>query len=73
MSNPFVDECYEVARKNGAAGGKLIGAGGGGFLMFYCNNNNSDKPRLMEAMQRMGLRWERFHFDFDGAKILVNT
>lgn len=73
MSDSFVDECYEVARKNGAAGGKLIGAGGGGFFMFYCNNNNSDKPRLMEAMQKMGLRWERFHFDFDGAKILVNT
>ena len=35
MSDPFIDECYEVARKNGAAGGKLIGAGGGGFLMFY--------------------------------------
>ncbi len=73
MSDSFIDECYEVARKNGAAGGKLIGAGGGGFFMFYCNNNNSDKSRLMEAMQRMGLRWERFHFDFDGAKILVNT
>ena len=73
MSDPFVDECYEVARKNGAAGGKLIGAGGGGFFMFYCNNNNNDKPRLAEAMQKMGLKWERFRFDFDGAKILVNT
>ena len=73
MSDPFVDECYEVARKNGAAGGKLIGAGGGGFFMFYCNNNNNDKTKLGEAMQKMGLRWERFHFDFDGAKILINT
>ncbi len=44
MSDPFIDECYEVARKNGAAGGKLIGAGGGGFLMFYCENNH--KPQL---------------------------
>ena len=71
MSDPFIDECYEVARKNGAAGGKLIGAGGGGFLMFYCNNNN--KPKLVGAMQKTGLRWEQFHFDFEGAKILVNT
>jgi len=71
MSDPFIDECYEVARKNGAAGGKLIGAGGGGFLMFYCEN--SHKPQLIENMQKMGLRWERFHFDFDGAKILINT
>jgi D-glycero-alpha-D-manno-heptose-7-phosphate kinase len=71
ISDPFIDECYEVARKNGAAGGKLIGAGGGGFLMFYCQNNH--KPKLIEAMQKMHLRWERFRFDFDGAKILVNT
>ena len=35
MSDPFLDECYELACKNGASGGKLIGAGGGGFFMFY--------------------------------------
>ena len=71
MTEPFIDECYEVARKNGAAGGKLVGAGGGGFFMFYCNG--SDKPKLVEAMQKMDLKWERFGFDFDGAKILANT
>ncbi len=71
ISDPFVDECYEAARKNGAAGGKLIGAGGGGFLMFYCENNH--KPQLIECMQALGLKWERFHFDFDGSKIMVNT
>ena len=71
ISNPFLDECYEVARKNGATGGKLIGAGGGGFFMFYCENNH--KAELIYAMQKYGLRWERFRFDFDGAKILVNT
>ncbi len=71
MSDTRIDECYEVARGNGAGGGKLVGAGGGGFLMLY--SANGDKPRLVAAMQKMGLRWERFHFDFDGAKILVNT
>ena len=70
MSTPLIDECYEVGRKNGALGGKLIGAGGGGFLMFYCRN--SDKPRLYQAMKRTGLRPVRFHFEFEGAKILVN-
>ena len=34
MSDPFIDECYDMARKKGALGGKLMGAGGGGFLMF---------------------------------------
>ena len=70
MSDPFLDECYELACKNGASGGKLIGAGGVGFFMFYCENNH--KPRVIEAMKKRGLRWERFRFDFDGAKILVN-
>lgn len=71
ISYPFIDECYEVACKHGAIGGKLIGAGGGGFLLLYCRN--SDKPKVIKAMQKMGLKWERFRFDFDGAKILVNT
>jgi D-glycero-alpha-D-manno-heptose-7-phosphate kinase len=71
ISNPLIDECYEIARKNGALGGKLIGAGGGGFLMFYVKNG--DKIRVIESLQKRGLKWERFHFDFNGAKILVNT
>lgn len=70
MTDPFIDECYEVATKNGALGGKIIGAGGGGFFMFYCHN--SDKPRLSEAMKKLGLKPMRFRFDLEGAKILVN-
>ena len=71
ISSPIIDECYETAIKNGALGGKLIGAGGGGFLMFYCKNG--EKHKVIESIQKMGLKWERFHFDFDGAKILVNA
>jgi len=71
MTDPFIDECYETARKNGAIGGKLIGAGGGGFFMFYCHN--SDKPGLSQAMKKAGLKPMRFRFDFEGTKILVNS
>ena len=71
MSDPFIDECYEMARRNGALGGKIVGAGGGGFFVFYCNNG--DRPRLSEAMKKMGLRPVRFHFDFEGARILINV
>jgi galactokinase/mevalonate kinase-like predicted kinase len=39
--------------------------------MFYCNNGS--KPKVINAVQKAGLRWERFNFDYDGAKILVNT
>jgi D-glycero-alpha-D-manno-heptose-7-phosphate kinase len=71
MTDPFMDECYETACKNGALGGKLIGAGGGGFFMFYCHN--SDKPGLSQAMKKAGLKPMRFRFDFEGTKILVNS
>ncbi len=70
ISSPFIDECYEIARKNGALGGKIMGAGGGGFFMFYCNN--SDKHRLSQNMKKIGLKPMRLRFDFEGAKILVN-
>ncbi|RLC70561.1 MAG: sugar kinase [Chloroflexi bacterium] len=70
MTDPFIDECYEVARKNGAIGGKLIGAGGGGFFLFY--TPNAERPKLISTLQKMGLRWERFHFDFDGVRIAAH-
>jgi D-glycero-alpha-D-manno-heptose-7-phosphate kinase len=68
MSNPHIDEWYELARCNGAAGGKLVGAGGGGFLMFYA----SDRNKLRHAMRRAGLEEVRFRFDFEGTKIVLS-
>ncbi len=67
MSNPQIDAWYELARANGAIGGKLIGAGGGGFLMFY----TEDKIPLRRAMAEAGLREVRFRFDFEGTKIVA--
>jgi D-glycero-alpha-D-manno-heptose-7-phosphate kinase len=66
MSNPKIDEWYELARKNGAIGGKLVGAGGGGFLLFY----SEDHRRLRAAMAHAGLEEVRFRFDFEGTKVM---
>ena len=66
MSNPRIDEWYELGRKNGAVGGKLVGAGGGGFLLFY----SEDHRRLRAAMTEAGLEEVRFCFDFEGTKVL---
>ena len=68
MSNPKIDEWYELGMKNGAVGGKLVGAGGGGFLMFYAG----DRQKLRLAMSRAGLEEVRFRFDFEGTKIVLN-
>lgn len=66
MSNPKINEWYDLAMANGALGGKLIGAGGGGFLMFYAG----DKAKLRHAMRQAGLKEVRFRFDFEGTKLL---
>ncbi len=71
ISNPRIDEYYEVARSNGAIGGKITGAGGGGFLMLYCQPGAA--PRVTGALERMGLKRMDFSIDFDGARILVNN
>jgi D-glycero-alpha-D-manno-heptose-7-phosphate kinase len=68
MSNPQINQWYELAMANGAVGGKLIGAGGGGFLMFYA----ADKKRLRHALREVGLREIRFRFDFEGTKLLIS-
>jgi D-glycero-alpha-D-manno-heptose-7-phosphate kinase len=67
MSNPQIDGWYDLARQNGALGGKVIGAGGGGFLMFY----TEEKARLRRAMREAGLHEVRFRFDFEGAKVIA--
>ena len=68
MSNPKINEWYDLALANGALGGKLIGAGGGGFLMFYAE----DKTKLRHAMTRAGLKEVRFRFDFEGTKLVIS-
>jgi D-glycero-alpha-D-manno-heptose-7-phosphate kinase len=68
MSNPKIDEWYELGMKNGAVGGKLVGAGGGGFLMFYA----ADRNKLRHAMSTAGLEEVRFRFDFEGTKVVLS-
>jgi D-glycero-alpha-D-manno-heptose-7-phosphate kinase len=67
MSNPHIDRWYELARANGALGGKLIGAGGGGFLMFYAEQ----KTQLRQVLARAGLREVRYRFDFEGTRNIL--
>jgi D-glycero-alpha-D-manno-heptose-7-phosphate kinase len=68
MTNPDIDRWYDLALKNGAVGGKLVGAGGGGFLIFYA----TDKTRLRHVLRAEGLQEIRFRFDFEGAKVIVS-
>ncbi len=69
MTNPCIDGYYELARQNGAWGGKVIGAGGGGFLMLC----GEDKGRLRRVLTGAGLREMRLRFDFEGTKVVVQS
>ena len=69
MSNPQIDAWYDLAMKNGAIGGKLVGAGGGGFLMFMAQDRN----KLRHTMAAKGLEEVRFRFDFEGTKVVMSS
>jgi D-glycero-alpha-D-manno-heptose-7-phosphate kinase len=71
ISDARIDRIYEVARSNGALGGKLVGAGGGGFLMLLSDNGNT--RRVREAVSTEGLRDMPFRFDLEGAKTLLDA
>ena len=70
ISNPRVDEWYEMGRRAGALGGKLVGAGGGGYLLFYCPAEH--RQHLRDTMAGVGLREMPFDFDRYGAKVTVS-
>jgi D-glycero-alpha-D-manno-heptose-7-phosphate kinase len=69
MSSGPIDELYELAHKNGALAGKIVGAGGGGFLLLY----TEEKTRLRQAMRGAGLREVLLQFDFAGTSVVAHS
>ncbi|MGD0294680.1 MAG: galactokinase [Terracidiphilus sp.] len=69
ITNPRIDAWYELAKQNGALGGKITGAGGGGFLTVYCEQS---KVALRDAMRKAGLRELGYRFDFEGCKVVFD-
>jgi len=64
ITNPRIDEVYQMALQHGALGGKITGAGGGGFLLLY--SREAHQASLADAMERLGLRRMGFRFDAQG-------
>ena len=65
ISSPRIDELYELAMKNGALGGKLLGAGGGGFLLFYCPKEQQERLK-----NQLRLKPFNFRFEHDGSSVV---
>ena len=70
ISTSRIDGMYELARANGAIGGKITGAGGGGFLLLYCPVVAQQGVR--ERLAESGAREMSFEFDSQGAQVVVD-
>ena len=65
ISNPVIQEAFDVAMKAGAISGKVSGAGGGGFLMLMVPPER--KFAVREAMQALPGKVVPFQFTDKGA------
>jgi len=68
ISNKKFDSWYEIAKKYGANGGKILGAGGGGFLLLFSLKKNHNQiikhlPKLKNC---------DFKFENEGSKIIYS-
>ena len=61
ISNPELDELYEIARQEGAVGGKITGAGGGGYMLLYCRFDK--KHKVAEKLKGLGCLITDFAFE----------
>ena len=66
ISNENIDNMYNLAKKSGALGGKVLGAGGGGFMLFYVDDQNKEKVR--DALK--DYREVPFEVDNEGSRII---
>ncbi len=68
VSDPEIDELYNIALEAGALGGKVAGAGGGGFLLLYVPREKQDTVRKKLS----NLRELPFMLESDGSKVIFN-
>jgi len=66
VSSDEIDILYDIAKKAGAVGGKLLGAGGGGFLLFYVEKEK--QLAVKEALAK--LLHVPFQFEDYGARVI---
>ena len=66
ISTPHVDDMYEVARKEGALGGKMTGAGGGGYFLFLTRFDR--RHRVAAALEKLGGQVVPFQFEARGVR-----
>jgi D-glycero-alpha-D-manno-heptose-7-phosphate kinase len=69
VSNYEIDNCYNLAKKNGALGGKILGAGGGGCFLFFVPIEKRDFfLKKMNFLTNIP-----FQFEDSGSQIIFNS
>jgi D-glycero-alpha-D-manno-heptose-7-phosphate kinase len=66
IANVEIDNMYEIARKSGAVGGKILGAGGGGFMLLYVPEDKQESVRI--ALKNY--HEVPFRIDYQGSHII---
>lgn len=64
INNPQIQALYDLAKKSGALGAKLLGAGGGGYLLIFCPYNK--KHVIAGKMEQAGGQIVEFSFESEG-------
>jgi D-glycero-alpha-D-manno-heptose-7-phosphate kinase len=66
ISNPHIEQCFDVARGAGALAGKVSGAGGGGYVLFLTDPVR--RPAVMQALDELRVgAVQPTHFVSEGA------
>jgi D-glycero-alpha-D-manno-heptose-7-phosphate kinase len=66
ISSTELDAIYDLAKANGAVGGKLLGAGGGGYFIFFVRP--FERYPLIRVLEDNGLRCSRIAFEENGLR-----
>jgi D-glycero-alpha-D-manno-heptose-7-phosphate kinase len=66
ISNPEIEQVYQIALEAGAYSGKISGAGGGGFMLFMVEPLK--KVDITKALNAQGGKVINFHFTQDGTQ-----
>jgi D-glycero-alpha-D-manno-heptose-7-phosphate kinase len=66
ISNPHIEQCFDVAARAGALAGKVSGAGGGGYVLFLTDPVR--RPAVQNALDDLGIGTvQPTHFVSEGA------
>ncbi|MCX6816763.1 MAG: HAD-IIIA family hydrolase [Candidatus Beckwithbacteria bacterium] len=66
-TNNRLDSLYDLARQQGALGGKVMGAGGEGHMFFFCPPEK--QKQLISALEAEGVQIINFNLDEVGLQV----